>query len=140
MDPDDDLTYADLAEYESGGSSEGERSSVGYRVDEGAPQSPPDRPVAVEDTATTVEGQRRGASLDERLAEEEPERVSRAGSDEQGEVVESGGEQGPDVESESVGELEPTHGPLGAEDAAMHIEDDDASRLGLTDHDDDYVT
>ena len=88
-----------------------------------AAQSPPDAPIAVEDDAVTARGQREGASLAERLAAEEPERIApprRVA----GQVTALDGDQGPDDEPESLGIVEPDAGPGTAEEEALRIDDD----------------
>ena len=100
----------DTAESLTGPAGEVDPLDAGY--------APPDRPYALDDDQVTVEGQREGETLDERLAaeipEEVPEDVNRAGrlAD-----AESGGD---DTVAEDVGV---DGGAASAEEAAVHVVD-----------------
>jgi hypothetical protein len=121
-------------------------------LDEG--YSPPERPLAVEDTGTTGGEQRSGESLDDRLARERPERRPPLGdglgdaSDTDGELLdpEAGGLRsgrlvGPDegahprrdgVSGDDVGI---DGGAATAEEAAVHVvEDEDLPALDDDEH------
>jgi hypothetical protein len=115
-------------------------------LDEG--YSPPDRPLAVEDTGTTAREQHTGESLERRLARELPDRPGWAGdgigdaSDTDGEPIDqevgdrrSGRLVGPDegaharhdgVTGEDVGI---DGGAASAEEAAVHVVPDEGEGL-----------
>ena len=136
---DDEATYADLVEHESGGSNEGQESGVGRWIDEGDAESPPERPLGSFDPAVTAEGQRRGETLDERLWQEVEEGSDTGPVGGVGELVDAGGDQRPDDEPEAIADVVPSSGPSASEEAAMREVDEDAD-LGLTyDADDGYV-
>jgi len=96
---------------------------------------PRDQPVAVDDHGTTAAEQREGESLEERLAEEEPNRVSATHREQAGRLAEDD-PAGRDSEKDLVGdEVDDTEG-LTAEEGAMRVQD---SAPGATNHPDDYV-
>ncbi|MFG2332621.1 DUF5709 domain-containing protein [Streptomyces sp. NPDC048604] len=116
--------------------------SAGDPLDEG--YSPPERPLGVEHTGVTAAERVRGESLDERLAEEVPDVVVPAGdgigdaADTDGELLDDqvGGPEAGRLMSEDQGTgpvlSEPTARDLGldggaasAEEAAMHIVDEE---------------
>ncbi|HEY2175976.1 MAG TPA: DUF5709 domain-containing protein [Mycobacteriales bacterium] len=83
---------------------------------------PPDRPFGAEHTGTTAEEQIEGESLDERLAEEEPEDFRSGEPDRAGRLVADTGESDQDLYAEDVGI---DGGAASAEEAAVHREDED---------------
>jgi hypothetical protein len=104
------------------------------RTDE--PEPPPDRPAGV-DEETTAREQRRGRTLDERLADERPEGDAAPGPGGAGSLVDR---DRPDVEPELVGELSerPDDAEPAAEEAAMSVRREAPG--GTDDESDGYVT
>lgn len=84
---------------------------------------PPDRPYVLDDDDVTVEGQREGDTLDERLAREEPEEVP-VDTDRAGRLTDDG--QGAALERADATEAEDvgiSGGAASAEEAAVHVVD-----------------
>ena len=99
---------------------------------EGAPEDAleaPDEPRAAEGTGTTAEEQREGAPLDERLAEEEPEREPgvRAGT---GRLIDESDGVVDREKDEVADEAEADREGASAEEEAIRIEDDPAGATG----------
>lgn len=82
---------------------------------------PPDRPFGAEHTGTTAAEELAGESLDERLAEEEPEDFRSVEPDRAGRLVAETGESDQDLYAEDVGI---DGGAASAEEAAVHREDE----------------
>jgi uncharacterized protein DUF5709 len=105
-------------------------------VTEGAPEDvleAPDEPRAAEDTGTTAEEQREGASLDERLAEEEPDWEPGARAEPGRLIDESDGVV--DREKDEVAEeAEADREEPSAEEDAIRIDEDPAGATGGPDH------
>jgi hypothetical protein len=129
-----------------------EDRGVDEALDEG--YSPPERPLAVEDTGTTDSEQRTGESLDSRLARENPDWRPAVGdglgdsADTDGELLdpEAGGRRsgrlvGPDEgahsrEDELTGEdVGIDGGAASAEEAAVHVVQDPEEPAGLDEDD-----
>lgn len=129
-----------------------EDRGVEEALDEG--YSPPERPLAVEDTGTTDAEQHTGESLDSRLARERPDRQPSAGDglgdspDTDGELLdpEAGGRRsgrlvGPDEgahsrQDELTGEdVGIDGGAASAEEAAVHVVRDPEEPSGLDEDD-----
>ncbi|HET7483656.1 MAG TPA: hypothetical protein VFK89_12440 [Actinomycetota bacterium] len=82
-----------------------------------------DRPFATESYGTTAEEETRGESLDQKLAEERPERQTVDSAY----VIEDA--DAPDEEAELVGDAALERDPfLSPEEAAVHIEDESGHR------------
>ncbi|HEV7626738.1 MAG TPA: hypothetical protein VGO89_09580 [Streptomyces sp.] len=94
---------------------------------------PGNEPVAVDRFGTTFAEQVEGESMDERLAEEEPD-VGDEGAEEPGDV--QAGQLSDDplswrsANQDSFSTESPAHG-LSEEETAMHVADDDEQELGL---------
>lgn len=103
------------------------------RTDE--PEPPPDRPAGV-DEETTAREQRRGRSLDDRLADERPEREAAPAAGGAGSLIDR---DRPDAEPELVGELseEPDDAQSPAEEEAMSVRREAPG--GTDDESDGYV-
>src|SRR4051794_18901556 len=82
---------------------------------------PPDRPYAAEHTGTTAEEQREGESLDQRLAEEEPEDAPGRDPDRSGRLVADGPDTGEARQQDLfAGDVGVDGGAASAEEAAVH--------------------
>ncbi len=109
-------------------------------IDEG--YSPPEKPLAAERTGTTAAEQREGGSLEERLAEEEPDVGPPPGDDGIGDAPGGEGEPvppasgarragrlvrddaDPDVDDTTASEAGIAGGAASAEEAAVHVTDE----------------
>ncbi|MFD8976978.1 DUF5709 domain-containing protein [Streptomyces sp. NPDC059593] len=117
-------------------------ASGGDPLDEG--YSPPERPLGVEHTGVTAAERARGESLDERLAEEEPDVVlpdgdgigdatdtdgelldDQVGSRRAGRLMSEDQGTGPVVAELNARDLGLDGGAASAEEAAMHIVDEE---------------
>lgn len=81
----------------------------------------PDEPQAVDDPGTTAEEQRQGASLDERLEEEEPDRAGEE-REQAGRLVEEGWGL-TDAEKDEVADAAGSEEDLSAEEDAVRVDD-----------------
>ncbi len=85
---------------------------------------PPDRPYGAEHTGTTADEQREGESLDQRLAEEEPDDAPAGDPDRSGRLVADGPDTGDGRQQDLfAGDVGIDGGAASAEEAAVHRED-----------------
>ena len=105
----------DTAESLTGPAGEVDPLDAGY--------APPDRPYALDDDQVTVEGQREGETLDERLAAEVPEDVP-VDVDRAGRLADPGSEGALERSDDMVGDdVGIDGGAASAEEAAVHVVD-----------------